>query len=407
MQEARSAYETALAAALRGVAPLGSERVPLIEALGRVLAVDVASAHDLPPFSRSLVDGWAVRAADVASASPREPVRLRRAGDVHMGAPATVRIEPGTAARIPTGGMLPPGADAVVMQEQTRAGGDDVAVERPVKPGENVVAAGADVRAGQVVLRRGRRLRPPDLGILAGIGHARVEVRRRPSVAILSTGDEVVAPDAPLQPGQVRDMNGAALAGAVAGAGGVPVVLGVVRDEPEPVERALRRAVGECAMVLVSGGSSVGERDVVTEAIGRLGPPGIIVHGIAVRPGKPTVLAAAGSVPLIGLPGNPVSALVIFDLFARPVLERLLGMDEASRGWTLVRARLAAALPSAGPREDYRRVRLEARSDGLWAAPLPAGSQILTSLTEADGIVVVPIGGDGFPVGTEVEVRLL
>jgi molybdopterin molybdotransferase len=381
--------------------------VPLLEALGRVLAADVAAAHDLPPFDRSLVDGWAVRAADVEAASPQTPVRLRRAGEVRMGAPAGAPVEPGAAVRIPTGAMLPPGADAVVMQEQARAGPDAVAVERAVKPGENVVQAGADVRAGQVVLRRGRRLRPPDLGILAGIGHARVEVTSRPSVAILSTGDEVVSADAPLRPGQVRDMNGAALAGAVAAAGGAPVVLGVVPDEPEPVERALRRAVGECAMVLASGGSSVGERDVVADAIGRLGPPGIIVHGIAVRPGKPTVLAAAGSVPVIGLPGNPVSALVIFDLFARPVLERLLGMDPASRGWTLLRARLATALPSAGPREDYRRVRLEARPDGLWAWPLAAGSQILTSLTEADGIVIVPMGQDGFPAGTEVEVRLL
>jgi molybdopterin molybdotransferase len=160
-------------------------------------------------------------------------------------------------------------------------------------------------------------------------------------------------------------------------------------------------------MVLVSGGSSVGERDIVTDAIARLGPPGIIVHGIAVRPGKPTVLAAAGSVPVIGLPGNPVSALVIFDLFAHPVLERLLGMDPASRGWRQVRARLASRLPSAGPREDHRRVKLEMRPDGFWAAPLPAGSQILTSLTEADGIVVVPLGGDGFAAGAEVEVRLL
>ncbi len=389
------------------MAPRGTEHVPLVQALGRVLALDIVSPHDLPPFDRSLVDGWAVRAADTETASQQTPARLRHAGEIRMGAPAGIAVGSGEAVRIPTGGMLPQGADAVVMQEHVQNGEDAVAVERAVKAGDNVVAAGADVRTGRVVFARGRRLRAPDLGILAGIGRPRVQVTLQPRVAILSTGDEVLAAEDPLQPGKVRDMNGAALAGAVLASGGIPEILGVVRDELAPVEAALRRAVADYDMVLVSGGSSVGERDIVTDAIARLGPPGIIVHGIAVRPGKPTVLAAAGSVPVIGLPGNPVSALVIFDLFARPVLERLLGMDPASRGWHRVRARLASRLPSAGPREDHRRVKLEMRPDGFWAAPLPAGSQILTSLTEADGIVVVPLGGDGFAAGAEVEVRLL
>ena len=389
------------------MAPRGTEHVALVHALGRVLAVEIASPHDLPPFDRSLVDGWAVRAADTETASQQTPARLRHAGEIRMGAPAGIAVGPGEAVRIPTGGMLPQGADAVAMQEHVQTGAGEVTVERAMKAGDNVVAAGADVRTGRVVFARGRRLRAPDLGILAGIGRPRVQVTLQPRVAILSTGDEVLAAEDPLQPGTVRDMNGAALAGAVLASGGIPEILGVVRDELAPVEAALRRAVAGYDMVLVSGGSSVGERDIVTDAIARLGPPGVIVHGIAVRPGKPTVLAAAGPVPVIGLPGNPVSALVIFDLFARPVLERLLGMDPASRGWHQVRARLASQLPSAGPREDHRRVKLEMRADGLWAAPLPAGSQILTSLTEADGIVVVPLGGDGFAAGAEVEVRLL
>lgn len=387
--------------------PRGTEQVPLLQALGRVLAIDVTAPHDLPPFDRSLVDGWAVRAADARAAAPGAPVTLRPAGEVRMGAAAGAVVGPGDTVRIPTGGMLPQGADAVVMQEHARVGLGAVAVESGVKPGDNVVAAGADVRLGQTVFARGRRLRAADLGILAGIGHARVEVTLRPRVAILSTGDEVLAAEDPIAPGKVRDMNGAALAAAVIVAGGEPVVLGVVRDELAAVEAALRRAVEAHEMVLVSGGSSVGERDVVVDAIARLGPPGITVHGISVRPGKPTVLAAAGAVPVIGLPGNPVSALVIFDLFARPVLERLLGMDAASRGWDRVRARLASRLPSAGPREDHRRVKLETRADGVWAAPLPAGSQILTSLTEADGIVVVPADSDGFETGAAVDVRLL
>jgi molybdopterin molybdotransferase len=234
-----------------------------------------------------------------------------------------------------------------------------------------------------------------------------VEVVLPPRVAILGTGDEVIAPGEPLRPGRVRDMNGLALAGAAQEAGGVATIVGVFPDEGPTVEAALRRAVKNHEMVLVSGGSSVGERDVVVDAIRALGPPGIIVHGIAIRPGKPTVLAIVGGTPVIGLPGNPVSALVIFDVFARPVLEQMLGIDPSARPWDRVRARLASRLPSAENREDHRRVRLESRADGIWAVPLPAGSQILTSLTGADGIVVVPPGTTGFDEGDTVEVRLL
>lgn len=381
--------------------------MPLLSALGRVLAADVTASTDLPPFDRSAVDGWAVRAADTAGAAPETPVRMRHLGEVRMGAPAGVAVTPGGAVRIPTGGMLPLGADAVVMQEYVDADGAVIRARRAARAGDNVVEHGADVRAGQVILGRGRRLRAPDLGILAGVGLADVEVFLPPRVAILATGDEVVPAGAPLAPGRVRDMNSPALAGAVLSAGGSPTLFGIVADERPAVDGALHTALSGHEMILISGGSSVGERDVVADAIGALGPPGIIVHGISVRPGKPTVLAAVGDIPVIGLPGNPVSALVIFDLFARPVLEALLGIDAASRPWGLVRARLVAALPAAGAREDHRRVTLESRPDGLWASPQPAGSQILTSLARADGIVVVPASSAGFAAGETVEVRLL
>jgi molybdopterin molybdotransferase len=389
-----------------GLSPRGTESSLVENALGRVLALDVIAHTDLPPFDRSLVDGWAVRAGDVASALPEQPVRLRMTGEVRMGGQAQTAVGPGGAARIPTGGMLPAGADAVVMQEHATTEGDMVMIRRPARPGDSVVARGADVRAGEIVLGRGRRLRSSDLGILAGLGLDEVPVYLPPRVAILATGDEVVPPGQPLEAGRVRDMNSVSLAGAVREAGGVPAMLGIVQDDQEAVEAALRRAVSGHEMVLVSGGSSVGERDVVADAIASLGAPGIVVHGIAVRPGKPTVLAAAGTVPVIGLPGNPVSALVIFDLFARPALEEMLGLDPRSGPWRLVRARLAAALSSPAEREDHRRVRLETRPDGLWAAPLPAGSQILTSLVRADGIVVISAGAR-HEVGDEVEVRLL
>ena len=376
------------------------------DAFGRVLAADVTALTDLPPFERSLVDGWAVRAGDVAAASSETPVRLRLSGEVRMGEAAQAVADSGTAVRIPTGGMLPAGADAVVMQEHAGEDHGNVLIRKPIQAGGNVIARGADLRAGEIVLGRGRLLRPSDLGILAGEGLDDVPVCLPPRVAIFATGDEVVPPGQPLGPGQVRDMNSVALAGAVREAGGIPVLLGIVRDEREAVDAALRRAIAGHEMVLVSGGSSVGERDVVAAAIAALGPPGVIVHGIAVRPGKPTVLAAAGPVPVIGLPGNPVSALVIFDLFARPVLDAMLGIGPHAGPWRLVRAKLTAPLSTSAEREDHRRVRLETRSDGVWATPLAAGSQILTSLVHADGIVVVSPGGWYRP-GDEVEVRLL
>lgn len=400
-QEALDRYLAALS-----LTPRGAEAAPLERALGRVLAQDVVATTDLPPFDRSAVDGWAVCAADTALAASDRPVVLRAVAGVAMGAWPERPLQGGEAMRIATGGVLPPGADAVVMQEHVEEVAGEVRLARPVRPEENVIERGADVRAGEVVLTRGRRLRPPDLGILASMGFAAVEVTLPPRVAIVATGDELVPPDAPLAPGRVRDANSVALAGAVQTAGGTATLRGIVQDDRAAVSEALAACLVEHEMVLVSGGSSVGERDVVVEAIGMLGAPGVIVHGVAVRPGKPTVLAALGGVPVIGLPGNPVSALVVFDLFARPVLEALMGMDPASRPWAVLRARLAAALPGVRVREDHRRVRLEARPDGIWAHPLPAGSQILTSLSRADGIVTVP-PGDGFASGAEVEVRLL
>ncbi len=324
-----------------------------------------------------------------------------------MGAAADAPLPRGGAMRVPTGGMMPPGADAVIMQEDVEVEGERLLVSRPVQVGENVVPRGADVRAGEFVLRRGARLRPASLGVLAGLGLEHVSVFLRPRVAILATGVELVPAGSPLAPGRVRDMNTAALAAAVEAAGGTPVPLGIVHDDRCAIEAALRRALPDHEMLLVSGGSSVGEEDLAVEAIEALGPPGVVVHGVALRPGKPTVLAASGRVSVIGLPGNPVSALVAFDLFARPVLEAMMGMSSEGRPWDIVRARLAGFLPAARVREDHRRVRLESRADGIWAVPLPAGSAILTSMARAHGIVVVPPGTDGLREGDEVLVRLL
>ncbi len=399
-REALQRYRAALT-----LSPLETETVPLPEGLGRVLAADAVSAEDLPPFDRSTVDGFAVRAADAGAAAAATPVSLRRVGEVRMGEGTALRLRPGETARVPTGGMLPAGADAVVMQEHTGGPGETVAVRRSVRPGENVLYRGEDVRAGDVVLRAGRRLRPQDLGMLAGLGHPEVAVRVRPRVAIMSSGDEIVSPDRPVDAGQVRDMNSFTLDGLVRHAGGIPTMFPILPDDFAAVAAALREAVAGHDMVLISGGSSVGERDVVADAIQSLGPPGILIHGVSLRPGKPTVLAAAGRIPVIGLPGNPVSAMVVFNVFVRPLLQDLLGMTGASPAGRVVRARAARPL-GAGEREEHMRVALEARDDDLWARPLPPKSGLLTSMVRADGIVVVP-AGRRVAEGDEVEVDLL
>lgn len=383
--------------------PLEPESLSLESALDRVLAADIVAAEDLPPFDRSTVDGYAVRAAEVTGAESA-PVRLRLRGEVRMGEGTTTQVGPGEAVRVPTGGVLPRGADAVVMQEHVQMDGEEIGIRRPVRSGENVLSRGEDVRRGDVVLRAGRRLRPQDLGILAGLGRARVPVRLRPRVAVLSSGDELVPPDRVPAPGQVRDMNAVALAGLVRRAGGEPAPFAILPDDLETVTAALRRAVAEVDVVVISGGSSVGERDVVVDAIQALGPPGIIVHGVAIRPGKPTVLGAAGSRPVIGLPGNPVSAMVIFEAFVRPVLAALLGTAEPSRPG--VRARAARAIAAPAEREDHVRVSLEARGEEVWARPLPTKSGLLTSMVRADGMVIVPAGRQ-IAEGELVEVDLL
>lgn len=385
--------------------PLGTERVPLLQAYGRVLAQEIQAERDLPAFDRSTVDGYAVRAAETAAASRGAPVPLRVAGEVLMGQPSDLAIRPGEAARIPTGGAVPGGADAVVMQEHTVRVDRTVSVERPVAPGENIVRRGEDLRAGDVVLRAGRRLRAEDVGLLAGLNHPEVEVYRRPRVAVIVTGDELVPPGQTPAGGQIHDMNTYTLAGLIDAAGALAVPHGIVGDSLQAVVDRARAAHRTADVVLLVGGSSVGERDVVTDAIAALGEPGIVVHGIAIRPGRPAILALAGGTPVFGLPGNVVSAMVVFDEFVRPVLEALSGLREGRRLGRIVRARLARRL-EARDREDHVRVSLAERDGVLWATPVPGGSAIMTSMVRSDGLVVVPIGAV-LEEGAEAEVTLL
>jgi molybdopterin molybdotransferase len=382
--------------------------VPLGGALRRVTAAPVTAPHPLPGFARSTVDGYAVRAADTYGASEGLPGYLTVAGAVRMGAPADVTVLPGAAVSMPTGGAIPPGADAVVMVEFTaEAMPGSIEVVRPVAPGEGIVRFDEDAAQGQQIIPDGRVLRPEDLAMLAAAGVTSVEVRKRPVVTIFSTGDEVVPPGtAVLLPGQVRDATASALAALVLDAGGTPAYGGIVGDDPGALESALRAALPASDAIVVSAGSSVGVRDETAHAVAALGPPGIWCHGLAVKPGKPTLLAevAAGpggspGVPVIGLPGNPRSALVVFRLVGLPVL-RLVGGCADVPPSPSARARLSRGLASATGRLDVVQVTVH---DGV-ATPLFGASALLSVLTEADGYIVVPEEATGLDAGTEVTV---
>jgi len=396
-----------VAEALAGFRPgrrTGTESVPLREALRRVPGEPVAAPHPLPGFARSTVDGYAVRAADTYGVSEGLPGYFAVAGTVVMGTEPDTAVTPGTAVIMPTGGALPPGADAVVMIEYTaETMPGTIEVVRPVAPGEGVVRADEDAKPGEVIIGGGRPLRPQDLGMLAAAGVTSVTVRKKPVVTIFSTGDEVVPADTPqLKPGQVRDATAAALAALVADAGGEPVLGGIVPDDPGALEKALRHALPASDVLVISAGSSVGVRDETANAVARLGEPGIWCHGLAIKPGKPTVLAECAGVPVIGLPGNPRSALVVFRLIGMPVV-RLVGGCESPPPQPSTRARLSRDLASAAGRLDV--VQVTVGEDGV-ATPVFGLSALLSVLTAADGYIVIPDEATGLRAGSEVEVML-
>lgn len=382
---------------------LGVEAVGLEEAAGRVLAEPLVAEEELPPFDRSTMDGYAVRAADVAGATEERPARLRLAGEVRVGEPASLALGPSEAATVPTGGALPEGADAVVPVEWTRTAAGAVDVLRPVEAGENVAARASDVRPGQLLLPAGHRLRPQDCGLLAALGRLRVPVARRPRAAVLATGNEVVPADRRPGPGQIRDANSWSLLAALHAAGLRGEYLGVSGDDQEAIRQLLESALARFDVVLVSGGSSVGARDLTQHAIESLAR--VVVHGVAIKPGKPALLAVAGGRALIGLPGHPVSALTIYRLLVRPLLRHLEGARPA---WPRpgLHARLAAPVRAPAERDAMVSVRLRPASPegaGLEAEPLRTSSAHLSSLVLADGMIRLARGAR-LEAGEEVEV---
>jgi putative molybdopterin biosynthesis protein len=412
--------------------PLGAKDVPLAEALGRVLARDVVAPLDVPGFDRSNVDGFALRAEDTFGASEDRPCALRlNAEQLATGMAPAKTVEHGTATAIATGAVVPRGADAVVMVEYTDAEADRLVVRRPVTPGANITSAGTDIGRGETVLRRGELLTARETGVLAALGLAMVPVLRRPRVAILSTGDELVPPGAEVRPGQIYDSNATVLADAVRELGGEPVPLGIVPDDRAALDQALRRGL-DCDMVLLSGGTSKGPGDLSYRAVADLGPPGILAHGVALKPGKPLCLAAVRTgaknegqrtVPVVILPGFPTSAIFTFREFVAPVIRRLAGRREDTAA--VVQARLPMRVNSERGRTEYLLVGLVAAEAGAPAGgsplseepvspsssfvayPMGKGSGSVTAFGRADGFVIIPRQREYLEAGTVVDVHLL
>ena len=381
-----------------------TEEVPVHEALGRVLAADILSPSQLPAFPRSNMDGYAVRAQDTFGATDGTPAYLKVSGEVAMGRAPEARIRPGEVVRIPTGALIPEGADAVVMVEHTQVVDPTmIEVYRPVAPGENVVQVGEDIKQGERLLPRGHCLRPQDVGGLLGVGILTVRVFRRPRVVIIATGDEVISPDVEPAPGQIRDINTYTIATLVLQAGGIPHPLGIIRDDYDALREAAERGMDQGDALILSAGSSVSTRDMTATVIGALGKPGVLVHGVALKPGKPTILAVCRDKPVFGLPGNPVSTFVTFELFVRPALYHLVGTLPPAR--VTVQARLTRNIASAFGREDYVPVRLIAEEDKQLAEPVFGKSNLIYILVKAHGFVVIPLDVGGLSAGQTVEVR--
>jgi molybdopterin molybdotransferase len=387
------------------------EQVVTRAALGRVTAEPVQAPHPLPSFRRSTMDGYAVRAADTHGASESLPAFLTVVGEVPMGAAAGITLHTGEAALVHTGGMIPDSADAVVQVELTQQMGEgapfpyEIEVFRSMAVGQNVLQVGEDVRAGAEILPAGHLLRPQDLGGLLSLGITELRVAQAPRVGILATGDEVVAPEVGPRPGEIRDINSYTVGGQTQKAGGVPIYGGIIPDDLAALQEAAEALLATTDMLVMSAGSSVSVRDVTVQVIGGLGEPGVLLHGVATRPGKPTIVGAVGGKPLIGLPGNPVSAMIQFDMFGVPAIYRLQGLSEPPlRG--LVWARLAQNIASETGREDYVPARLQPTAEGMEAVPVFGKSNLIYTLVNADGLIKIPLNKGGVAAGDWVEVRL-
>jgi molybdenum cofactor synthesis domain-containing protein len=400
IEEARRIFYEALQ-----TVSLPSETISLQGSLNRILAEDVGADASVPAFEKSAMDGYAVVAEDTFGSSQTNPSLLKLVGESKIGELPTKTLRKGEAIAIATGAPVPQGANAVMMVENTkRQDTGDVEMYAAVAPGENISHIGEDVKQGTVVLERGRKLKPPDLGLLVALGRETVSVVRRPKVAILSTGNEV-SESGPVTSGRIVDVNRPVLMAMVEECGGAPLDLGIAKDDAEEISKKLKRGLTSADLVLVTAGTSVGKGDLVPDVINALGKPGMLVHGIAMRPSLPTGLAVVNGKPIVSLPGLPVSAMIAFSTFVQPLILRMLGTEQDPQ--PKIRARATKRIVGVPGFRTFIRVLVKEKEGKLFVDPLRApGSGILTTLTRANGMVVVPENVEGYDEGAEVEVQL-
>lgn len=383
--------------------------IDIDESLGRICSQNIIAAEDLPSFARSTVDGCAVRAEDTFSATETMPAYLNLSEEIFMGREACFVLPKGTASKIPTGGMLPRGADAVVMFEHVQSV-DETMIEvlKPVGPGENVIQRGEDLKNGDVVLNKGHRMRPQDIGACAGIGITKIIVYERPVVSIISTGDEIVPAAAAPGTGQVRDINSYLLKGMITETGCRPVRKGIFKDNYDDIRTVIEKSVHDSDMILVSGGTSVGTKDMIARIISDMGDPGVLFHGVSIKPGKPLIGGIIQGIPIFGLPGHPAAVSICFEIFILPLLDRLSGLcgKFPERRRPVLDARISRNISSTQGREEHIRVILEKRDDGLWAVPVNSKSGLISTLVKADGAIIIPLHRNGIEKGETVAVRL-
>jgi molybdopterin molybdotransferase len=393
---------------IRTVKPREAQR-KIEDALGMVSACDIISMEDLPSFTRSTVDGYAVRAEETFGASEAMPAYLNLFQEILMSQKADFLLPEDSASKIPTGGMLPENADAVVMFEHVQVIDKQmIEVLKPVAPSENVIQVGEDVKRGDIVIRQGQRLRPQDIGACAGIGVTGLAVYERPLVSIISTGDEIVPADVSPETGKVRDINSYVISGMVLESGGIPLKKGIFRDEYENLRNTIEAAMSDSEAIVISGGTSVGTKDMVARIINDIGSPGVLFHGVSLKPGKPMIGGVISGIPVFGLPGHPAAVSICFELFIRPVLHILSGLKERWPQYSsrTVRAQLSKNISSSQGREEHVRVMLEEREGALWAVPVLGKSGLITTLVRADGTIMIPLHTNGIEAGETVEVRL-
>ncbi|MCJ7772469.1 MAG: molybdopterin molybdotransferase MoeA [Desulfobacterales bacterium] len=384
---------------------VGTEEIALNQSLGRMIATDIISDCNLPDFPRATMDGYAVKASSSFGANEGNPAYLTVKGSIQMGESPDFTLNSGEAAKISTGGMLPQGADSVVMIEHTEAIDDNsIEIYKSVAPGQHVVQAGEDIEKNVLMVSKGQLIRPQEIGLLAAFGIQRVNVFKIPVIGIISTGDEIVPIDQTPGPGKIRDVNSYTLASLIVNSGGIPLPLGIIQDNYDALYSQCEAAIKTSDMVIVSGGSSVGMRDFTTDVLSSLPGSKILVQGISISPGKPTILAKVQNKAFWGMPGHVTSAMVVFEVVVRPFIDHVRGLIAEKKSSYRISARLSRNIPSANGRTDFIRVKLIEKDDVMWAEPILGKSGLINSMVKADGLIEIGINIEGMDKGIEVKV---